>query len=123
MKKDILFVLFIIPAIFVFIIVGGAILFVVSALVWGYPLMLLWNVIMPQFFKLPTVTYWTAVGIFLLASLILKGQADNGMGTLVKQYLENKKRKEQEERERREKEERRRRRQAQGFREEGDFEF
>jgi hypothetical protein len=39
-------------------------------LLLGLPLMLLWNWLMPIVFNLPTITFWQAVGINVLASII-----------------------------------------------------
>jgi hypothetical protein len=48
-----------------FIILGLAIAFLV-----GYVVMRLWNWLMPDLFGLPTVGYWQAVGILILAKII-----------------------------------------------------
>ena len=42
----------------------------------GYPLMLLWNWLMPTLFGLPFITFWQAVGLNFLAS-ILFGKYNN----------------------------------------------
>jgi hypothetical protein len=39
-------------------------------IVFGFAIMLLWNWLMPQIFGLGEITYWQAVGIFILARLI-----------------------------------------------------
>lgn len=39
-------------------------------LLLGLPLMLLWNWLMPLVFGLPTLTFWQAVGMNLLASIL-----------------------------------------------------
>jgi hypothetical protein len=39
-------------------------------LILGLPLMLLWNWLMPLVFGLPTLTFWQAVGMNLLASIL-----------------------------------------------------
>ena len=38
----------------------------------GYPLMLLWNWLMPVLFKLPEITLWQAIGLNLLATILFK---------------------------------------------------
>lgn len=43
------------------------------ALVLGYIVMLLWNWLMPEIFGLITINYWQAVGLILLAKLLLGG--------------------------------------------------
>lgn len=40
------------------------------ALLLGLPLMLLWNWLMPMVFGLPTLTFWQAVGMNFLASIL-----------------------------------------------------
>ena len=44
----------------------GAILFLLA----NYLLMWLWNWLMPEVFGLSTITYWQALGIFVLAKLL-----------------------------------------------------
>ena len=39
-------------------------------LLLGLPLMLLWNWLMPIIFNLPTLTFWQAVGLNILASIL-----------------------------------------------------
>lgn len=48
-----------------FIVLGLLIAFLV-----GYIVMRLWNWLMPELFGLPTVGYWQAVGILILAKII-----------------------------------------------------
>ena len=38
----------------------------------GYPLMLLWNWLMPGLFKLPEITLWQAIGLNLLSTILFK---------------------------------------------------
>jgi hypothetical protein len=38
----------------------------------GYPLMLLWNWLMPVLFKLPEITLWQAIGLNLLSTVLFK---------------------------------------------------
>lgn len=52
---------------------GGIACFVVSALVLGAVVMLLWNAILPSLFNGPVITYWQAVGIFVLIRLLFRG--------------------------------------------------
>lgn len=54
-----------------------AILFFLLA---GYVLQLLWNWLMPELFGLPTVTYWQAFGLLILAKLLfgLGSHSSNG---------------------------------------------
>lgn len=48
-----------------FILLGIAV-----ALLVGYIVMHLWNWLMPDLFGLPTLTYWKAIGVLLLAKII-----------------------------------------------------
>lgn len=41
-------------------------------LITGYFVMLLWNCLMPAIFGLPTITYWMAVGLNILTSMLFK---------------------------------------------------
>lgn len=52
----------------------GIIVICITGLILGYPLMLLWNWIMPYLFGLPILTYWKAVGLFFLCDLLFKGK-------------------------------------------------
>lgn len=51
--------------------VGGAVLAVVFAIVFGFFVMLLWNWLMPDLFNIQyQITFWQAAGLILLARLI-----------------------------------------------------
>jgi len=39
-------------------------------LLLGWPLMLLWNWLMPTIFGLPIITFWQAVGLNLLSTVL-----------------------------------------------------
>jgi len=43
------------------------------AILFGYIIMWLWNWLMPDIFGLTTITYWQAVGIFILFKILLGG--------------------------------------------------
>lgn len=60
--------------IFFFILLGIGIFLLV-----GYVFMLLWNWLMPDLFGLPTVDYWKAFGILVLAKLLF-GFGSHGSG-------------------------------------------
>jgi hypothetical protein len=53
----------------ILLLVGVMILVV---LLFGGPLMILWNWIMPAVFNLPTITFWQACGLQLLSTLLIK---------------------------------------------------
>jgi hypothetical protein len=38
----------------------------------GYPVMLLWNWLMPELFNLPVITFWQAIGLHFLSSTLIK---------------------------------------------------
>ena len=40
------------------------------ALILGLPVMLLWNWLMPTLFGLPLITFWQAIGINFLSSIL-----------------------------------------------------
>ena len=44
----------------------------IVALILGLPLMLLWNWLMPTLFGLPIITFWQAVGLNFLSSILFK---------------------------------------------------
>jgi hypothetical protein len=44
----------------------------ITALILGLPLMLLWNWLMPNLFGLIEITFWQAVGLNLLSSILFK---------------------------------------------------
>ncbi|MGD8781373.1 MAG: hypothetical protein PVH88_20710 [Ignavibacteria bacterium] len=51
-------------------VIGGLALAAIFALIFGYFVMHLWNWLMPEIFKLPTINYWQAVGLALLTRLL-----------------------------------------------------
>lgn len=61
--------------VFFFILLGIGIAFLV-----GYIVMRLWNWLMPELFDLPTVTYWQAVGVLVLAKIIFGFGGGDGPG-------------------------------------------
>jgi hypothetical protein len=44
----------------------------------GLVVMVLWNWLMPALFGLPVITYWQAVGLFVLCHLLFKGHGGGG---------------------------------------------
>jgi hypothetical protein len=38
----------------------------------GYPLMMLWNWLMPVIFGLPEITFWQAIGLNFLSTILFK---------------------------------------------------
>lgn len=59
-------------------------LIILACLLFGGPLMLLWNWLLPDIFGLPYITFWQACGLQLMATLIFKSS------TSFKQITSNK---------------------------------
>jgi len=47
-----------------------AIVIILTFVVW--PLQLLWNWLMPDIFGIKTITFWQALGVFLLSSILFR---------------------------------------------------
>ena len=47
-------------------------LLILACLLFGGPLMLLWNLLMPGIFGLPQIGFWQACGLQLMAGLLFK---------------------------------------------------
>lgn len=54
-------------------IIFGAFAITGLAILFGFVIMWLWNWLMPEIFGLSTLTYWQAVGLFILLKLLLGG--------------------------------------------------
>lgn len=50
---------------------------VLVTLLLGYPLMFLWNWLMPIIFGLPKITFWQAIGLNFLSSILFKSYNNN----------------------------------------------
>lgn len=59
-------------------IIFGAIAIAGLAILFGFIIMWLWNWLMPLIFGLPTLTYWQAVGLFILFKLLIGGCGGGG---------------------------------------------
>lgn len=57
--------------------IGGLILMVMLAFLFGLFVMLLWNWLMPEIFGLTEISYWQGWGIALLAHLLFKSGGHN----------------------------------------------
>ena len=53
-------------------VLGGIILAVLLAFLFGWIVMLLWNWLMPEIFGLTTITFWQAWGLVILSHLLFK---------------------------------------------------
>ena len=67
-KIAVMFVAFVVLAPLVFLLAG-------SITMW------LWNWLMPAIFKLPVITFWRAVGLFLLSHILFRGSHFRRMGS------------------------------------------
>ena len=47
-------------------------LLILACLLFGAPLMLLWNVLIPEIFGLPEITFWQACGLNALSAILFK---------------------------------------------------
>ncbi len=45
---------------------------ILTTLLLGIPLMLLWNWLMPMLFNVPVITFWQAVGLNFLSAILFK---------------------------------------------------
>jgi len=45
---------------------------ILACLLFGLPLQILWNLLMPELFKLPYISFWQACGLQLMAALLFK---------------------------------------------------
>lgn len=66
------------PIVIAGIIIFGIIAISALAILFGFVIMWLWNWLMPVLFGLPLLTYWQAVGLFILAKLLLGGLGNGG---------------------------------------------
>ncbi len=58
------------PGTIVAMVLFGIIAIVGLAILFGFIIMWLWNALMPELFGLPTLTYWQAVGLFILSKIL-----------------------------------------------------
>lgn len=57
---------------------GGLFMVFFFALVFGFLIKWLWNVTMPGIFSLPAISYWQAIGLFILAKFIFGFGSSHG---------------------------------------------
>jgi hypothetical protein len=53
-------------------ILSAILLIVLLAAILGFPLMWLWNWLMPGIFNLPEITFWQALGLNALSAILIK---------------------------------------------------
>ena len=66
------------PAVIAGMIIFGIIAMTGLAILFGFVIMWLWNWLMPELFDLPSLTYWQAVGLFILSKILLGGFGGGG---------------------------------------------
>jgi hypothetical protein len=59
------------------------------AILFGFVIMWLWNWLMPEIFGLTTLTYWQAVGLFILSKILI-GHGGGGKGHKSKKHGKHK---------------------------------
>jgi len=47
-------------------------LIMLVALLFGLPLQILWNLLMPELFSLPYISFWQACGLNLIAGILFR---------------------------------------------------
>jgi hypothetical protein len=50
----------------------GLLVIALLGILLGLPLQLLWNWLMPTIFNLPKITFWQAMGLNIMASILFK---------------------------------------------------
>lgn len=61
------------------------------AILFGFIIMWLWNWLMPEIFGLTTLTYWQAVGLFILSKILIgTGGGGGGKGHKSKKHRKGK---------------------------------
>ena len=48
---------------------------VLTAVILGLTLMLLWNWLMPEIFGLPEINFWKSLGLLLLSGILIKNNS------------------------------------------------
>jgi hypothetical protein len=57
------------------VIIGFLGLLAIIIVLLGYPSMLLWNWLMPEIFGLPEITFWQAIGLNVLSTILLRSSS------------------------------------------------
>jgi hypothetical protein len=60
------------------------------AILFGFVIMWLWNWLMPEIFGLTTLTYWQAVGLFILSKILIGTGGGGGKGHKSKKHTKHK---------------------------------
>jgi len=67
--------------------IGGLVLATLLAVGLGWLVQWLWNHLMTELFKLPAITYWQAVGLFLLGKLLFGGHPGGHPGHSAHRHM------------------------------------
>jgi hypothetical protein len=59
------------------VIIGGACLIFLVALMLAFPVMWCWNYAIPAIFGLSVITYWQAFCLYVLSGLLIKASQSN----------------------------------------------
>jgi len=73
------------------IIIVGTAAIVGLAILFGFIIMWLWNWLMPDLFGLTTLTYWQAVGLFILFKILIGGCGSGGSSKKSKECKDDSK--------------------------------
>ena len=68
-------------------VLGIILLAIVGVFAFGSLVMLLWNALMPVIFHLPVITFWQALGLFVLTKILFGGFRGGGPKRRWKQKL------------------------------------
>lgn len=71
-------------------IAGILFLVIAGVIAFGIIVMLLWNALMPEIFHLSPITFWQALGLFLLAKILFSGFRGGGPRGRMKDRLREK---------------------------------
>lgn len=63
--------------IFTVVILGMIALSAVLGLIVAFPVMLLWNWLLPTLFHFPPLSYWQAYGVYLLCSILFRSTSSS----------------------------------------------
>lgn len=58
------------PLVIVGKVIFGALAITAFVFAFGYGIQWLWNWLMPDLFELPTISYWQAIGLFILSRIL-----------------------------------------------------
>jgi hypothetical protein len=54
-------------------IIGGIMIFTITSFLLGFVTMSLWNALVPELFHGPVITFWQAIGLFILSKILFHG--------------------------------------------------